>query len=116
MDLKEFVKIAVNDVMDAVEETIKEREAENKAGTLNPKIVSSALMEIDTINFDIAVTIGSKDLTGGSGGLQVLAFSAEGAKSRETDHSTASRVQFSLGVVWPYSNVTDVRKLTRVKT
>lgn len=113
MELKAFVKAALNDVMDAVQETIEERKAAGKVGSVNPKVFNADEMEIDTIKFDIAVSAGAKTKGGGEAGIEVWSVKIGANGERESESSNVSRVEFTLGVSWPYSSITDAKKLIR---
>lgn len=113
MDLKSFVKTALNDVMDAVAETIEERKTAGKHGYINPKSHDSEEMEIDTIKFDVAVSAGTKTQGGTEGGLEVFSFKLGGTGSHERETSNVSRIEFTLGVAWPHTHILDAKKLVR---
>ncbi|MBD8890986.1 trypco2 family protein [Roseibium litorale] len=114
MDLKSFVKAALNDVMDAVQETIVDRQKAEKIGYVNPKVVNPDEMEIDTIKFDIAISAGTKTKGGGEAGIEVWSVKIGANGERESEASNVSRVEFTLGVSWPFTEVTDAKKLIRV--
>lgn len=101
--------------MDAIQETIAERKAPEKYGHVNPKTHESEEMEIDTIKFDIAVSLGSKAHGGGEGGLEVLNVKLGAAGGYERETTNVSRIEFTLGVAWPHSYITDAKKLIRAK-
>ncbi|MBN7807081.1 hypothetical protein JZX86_17145 [Agrobacterium rosae] len=113
MDLKSFVKAALNDVMDAVQDTIEERKAAGRHGYINPKSHDPEEMEIDTIKFDIAVSVGSKTIGGGEAGLEVLSIKLGGNVGHEKETSNVSRIEFTLGVAWPHTHILDTKKLVR---
>ena len=115
MDLKTFVKSALSDVMDAVQETIEERKKEKKRGYVNPKVHNPNEMEIDTIKFDVAVSVGSKSHGRGEGGLEVLSLRLGVSGQHEREASNVSRIEFTLGVAWPHTEIEDARKLIRAK-
>ena len=90
MDLKEFVKSVLMDVVNAVEETRKE---------------SSRDMHLDsgkeqrTVEFDIAVTV--EDITEGKGkaGIKVFQLIEGGGEiSKEAKNSSVSRIKFGVYV------------------
>lgn len=113
MELKDFVKASVSEMMDAIVEFNEERKAAGKKGNLNPKVLGSDAFEIDTIDFDIAVTAASKK-AGSAGGRVNLYVASVGANgSVESDNSRVSRIRFSLGVAWPFTSIQDVKKLQR---
>ncbi|MCV3766464.1 hypothetical protein [Rhizobium sp. TRM95796] len=113
MELKAFVKAALNDVMDAVQETIEERKVAGKHGYINPKTHDPDEMEIDTISFDVAISAGTKTQGGGEAGLEVFSVKIGANGSREHESSNVSRIQFTLGVSWPHTHVLDAKKLIR---
>lgn len=113
MDLKSFVKAALNDVMDAVQETIEERKAAKKHGHINPKTHDPDEMEIDTIKFDLAVSVGTKTQGGAEGGLEVFSAKIGASGSREHETSNVSRIEFTLGVAWPHTHILDAKKMVR---
>lgn len=90
MELKEFVKSVLKDVVDAVEETTKESSREmylvNNTGSRS-------------IEFDIAVTVEGSDSREGGAGIKVFQLIEGGGKiSSETKNSTVSRIQFGVFV------------------
>ena len=90
MELKEFVKSVLKDVVDAVEETRKEssRDMHLNAGK-----------DERTVEFDIAVTV--EDVTGGTGKAGIKVFSViegGGELSKELKNSSASRIKFGVYV------------------
>lgn len=115
MDLKTFVKTALNDVMDAVQETIEERKAAGKHGSVNPKTHEPDEMEIDTIKFDVAVSVGSTTQGSGEGGLDVFNVRLGAEGSYEHESSNVSRIEFTLGIAWPHTHIVDAKKLSRAK-
>lgn len=53
------------------------------------------------LTFDIAVTTTDASGSTGGGGLKVLGVSFGGELQQETQNAIASRVQFSIPIVWP---------------
>ncbi|MBZ9852406.1 hypothetical protein LB566_01255 [Mesorhizobium sp. CA13] len=115
MELKEFVKAALNDVMDAVQETIEERKADRRHGYVNPKTHDFGEMEVDTIKFDIAVSTGNKAKGGASASLEVFSVKLGGEGGGEREQSNVSRIEFTLAVAWPHTHITDAKKLVRAR-
>lgn len=90
MELKEFVKKVLTDLVDAVEES---RESSSRDMRL------TANANTRTVEFDIAVS--AEESTGGSGkaGIRVLQFvEAGGNITSESKNSTVSRVQFGVHI------------------
>ncbi len=88
MELKEFVKSVLKDVVDAVEETRSEssRDMHLDAGK-----------EQRTVEFDIAVTV--EDATTGSGKAGIKVFQlieGGGGVSKELRNSSVSRIKFGV--------------------
>ena len=115
MELKEFVKAALTDIVEAVKET---QEAVRDYATIAPLVVEGkrtdcVLMEkgvarISNVDFDVAVTTESSEQTGGSGktGIQVAGlFSIGGEAKLGTEEKTQnlSRIKFSIPVLLPHS-------------
>lgn len=61
MELKAFVKTALNDIMDAICEAVDERNKNDKPSLINPKVFDPEDMMIDSIKFDVAVSAGSRE-------------------------------------------------------
>ena len=90
MELKEFVKSVLIDVVDAVEETRKESSRD---------MYLDSAKEGRTVDFDIAVTV--EDSTSGSGkaGIKVFQLIEGGGEiSKEAKNSTVSRIKFGVRV------------------
>ncbi len=115
MELKAFVKAALNDVMDAVQETIEERKVAGKHGHINPKTHDPDEMEVDTIKFDIAISASSETQGKGGGGLEVAGFKVGADGSHKRESSSVSRIEFTLGMAWPHTHMLDAKKLVRAK-
>lgn len=113
MELKAFVKTALNDIMDAICEAVDERNKNDKPGLINPKVFDPEDMMIDFIKFDVAVSAGSREGGGVQGGLEVLGFQIGAKGERQAEASSVSRIEFTLDVSWPYQSVHDAKKLTR---
>ena len=117
MELKEFIKTAIVDIVNAV----KEAQAEiGDTATVMP-IRSTAHQAFDVaiegghevvsnIDFDIAVTVGSKEGAEGKmgGGIQIAQIFNFGAGHIENAESTVqnvSRMKFTIPMVLPHSFV-----------
>lgn len=90
MELKEFVKSVLKEVVDAVEETRKESSRDMH---LSPG------KDQKSVEFDIAVTV--EDSTSGSGraGIKVFQLIEGGGEiSKEAKNSSVSRISFSVYV------------------
>lgn len=117
MELKEFIKTALVDIVEAVKET---QEAVGETATVMP-VRSGAHAAFDVrveggyeivspIDFDVAVTIGSKEGATGNvgGGIQIAQIFNFGAKHQEEAENTlqsVSRMKFTIPVLLPHSFV-----------
>lgn len=113
MEPKDFVKAALNDVMDAIQETIEERKAAGRHGFINPKTHDPEEMEVDTIKFDIAISASNETQGKVGGGLEVVGFKVGGDGNHKREISNVSRIEFTLGMAWPHTQILDAKKLVR---
>lgn len=111
MDLKEFVSLALQQMVEGVAEAQKTVEG----GQINPKIwmsqrdaaakmkilESNAGKWIHLVEFDVAVTVADATATKGGLGLVVgpVALGTQGQSSNQ--NSTVSRIKFEVPVAWP---------------
>jgi hypothetical protein len=98
MDLQTFVRESLTQIMAGI------REAQQKEGEqghfINPK--GARGWKFRDVDFDIALTASSKT----QGGIKVVAALVGGEGERAAEHSTVSRVKFSVPVVFPISQKT----------
>ena len=90
MELKEFIKSVLGDVMDAVEEIRKE--------SVRDVYLDSGKND-RTVEFDIAVTV--EDSTSGSGRVGIKVFQlieGGGEASKEVKNSSVSRIKFGVRI------------------
>jgi len=87
MELKEFVKKVLNDLVQGVEE----------ARSISPRDMHLYDKENKTVEFDIAVTVEDVDKLSGKAGIRVLQFVETGGDvTKEIKNSTVSRVKFGV--------------------
>ena len=90
MELKEFVKKVLVDLVDAVEEA-------RSASSRDMHLASE--QQTRTVEFDIAVSVEDSSGATGKAGINVLKFAEAGGQiSEQTKNSTVSRVQFGVNV------------------
>lgn len=90
MEIKDFVKKVLTDLVSAVEETRKES-VRDMSLTDNK--------DQRTIEFDIAVSVEEESSASGKAGIKVLQFAEAGGNlSKEIKNSTVSRVKFGIRV------------------
>jgi hypothetical protein len=89
MEIKEFVKNVLKDLVDAVEEVRRDSSRDMK--------LSSHKESNQTVEFDIAVTV--EDTTAGSGKAGIKIFQmieGGGEMSKESKNSSVSRIKFGI--------------------
>ncbi len=90
MELKEFVKSIIRDVVDAVEETRDESSRD---------MYLASAKEGRTIDFDIAVTVEDSIEGKGKAGIKVLGLIEGGGKiTKDKKNSTVSRIKFGVDI------------------
>lgn len=90
MELKEFVKSILNDVVEAVEET-------RKSSGRDMRLESSK--DQRTVEFDIAVTVEGSTSATGKAGIKVFeVIQGGGEASQESKNATVSRVRFGVDI------------------
>lgn len=114
MELKDFIKTALMDVVEAVKEA---QDSVKDVATIAPYTAGNKLMYIKTpegyanisnIDFDVAVTTETKENVEGGlkGGIQVagiLSFGAGGKEEIVEKSQNISRIKFSIPVVLPHT-------------
>ena len=89
MELKEFVKSVIKDVVDAVEETRRESSRDMH--------LASHKDSNQTVEFDIAVTVEDNTTGSGKAGIKVFQLIEGGGEvSREAKNSSISRIKFGV--------------------
>jgi hypothetical protein len=101
MELREFVAITLSAILDGVEDAIRDA-PEDRKGKIAPVIAgeedwSKASLPVE---FDVAVTEADKGGATGKGGIKVLSLEAGGEGSKAWEHSTVSRVKFSVPIIY----------------
>lgn len=92
MELKEFVKKVLIDLVQSVEE----------ADSISPRVMYLYDRENKTVEFDIAVTVEDIDKLSGKAGIRVLQFVETGGDmAKEIKNSTVSRVKFGVYIGGP---------------
>jgi hypothetical protein len=87
MELKEFVKKVLTDLVQGVEET----------RSASPRDMYLFDKENKTVEFDIAVTVEDFDKLSGKAGIRVMQFVETGGDmAKEIKNSTVSRIRFGV--------------------
>lgn len=135
MELKEFIKTALVDIVNAVKETQNEvgdsatvMPIRTKAYQTFDIAVEGGHEIVSNIDFDMAVTVGSKEGAEGKagGGIQIAQILNIGAGHRENIENSSqnvSRMKFTIPIVLPHNfvpeeQITEMvggRKVTRLR-
>lgn len=108
MELKEFIKAAINDITDAVSEL--QAELHNDAVVSPPMPYPIALKTIkqdgkdrliSNIDFEVSVTVGNTDTCEGHAKAGIQIFSARISGGNEERSENVSRLSFSIPVLYP---------------
>jgi hypothetical protein len=110
MELKEFVKNSLLDVMHAVREAQKEWQDSGHAGAVNPVWSSVDKDSFRDITFDVAVTAEKSSAGKVGGGIHVIGIKIGGDTSESVASSSVSRIQFSVPIVPPAVTVIPERQ------
>jgi hypothetical protein len=112
MDLEEFVASTLTQISAGIAKAQEQAAASgawiNPAGKLSSSEERSAI-EVDvnayayleTVEFDVAVTIGKDESAGAGGGIKVLGLQLGAGADVKYENSSVSRVKFSIPVSWP---------------
>lgn len=91
MQLKEFIKNALQDIINGVEDV--------RTDSVRDVRLTSNKEKDQTVEFDIAVTVESNNSTEAGGGIKVFqVIQAEGAMTMETKNSSITRIKFGVHV------------------
>jgi hypothetical protein len=101
MELKEFVRSSLLDVMHAVREAQKEWQDSGYKGAINPVWSSIDKESFRDISFDVAVTAENETAGKVGGGIQVVGLKIGGEAIDTVSGSSVSRIQFSVPIVPP---------------
>jgi hypothetical protein len=101
MELKEFVKTSLLDVMDAVREAQQEWQDRGHQGAVNPVWTRVDKDSFRDISFDVAVTASNESAGKVGGGIRVVGIKFGGEASDSVASSSVSRIQFSVPIVPP---------------
>lgn len=114
MELKDFVKTAINDITSAVSELQNELQNGAIVSPSMPNAISNVTIKeprtkcnrkISSIDFDVATTVETSDKVEAGGGVGIQIFSAKIENNNEERTGNVSRIAFSIPVVLPTYNV-----------
>lgn len=107
MELKEFIASTLGEIQEGVQMAINQTIQNGISGAINPNFSESNRDKslIQNISFDIAVTVADEENAGINGGIKVVGISLGGQDSVSSTTSRVSRIQFSIPVIPPVTNV-----------
>lgn len=112
MEIREFVKTALTDIANGVQDAIAELETMQSVAVVNPMSLNAGTIPngyyrdrpVQKVEMSIAVTASDETSKGGKVGLNVVAFSAElNASKTATANSSVSTITFSVPIALPFN-------------
>ncbi|TAL40007.1 MAG: hypothetical protein EPN97_01295 [Alphaproteobacteria bacterium] len=100
MDLSDFVKSSLVEIIKGVAEAINETQGQNHRGVVNPALGHTSHSNAEPVNFDIAVTIEETGDVKAPGHIRVLGGRAS-ADGKIATNTAVSRISFAVPVAWP---------------
>lgn len=120
MELREFVKDSVVQIILAIEDANRELEGHNAVVSprchfdTNGKYLADSderSVLTEAFEFDVAITADSKTEAGGKGGIKVMGFiDAGGGASHEIKNSSVSHLKFRVPVLLPPNDLKGLQK------
>lgn len=101
MELKEFIKLALTDITNAIKESQTDLSNGAIINPINGAIDQLAISDSKLIDFDILVTLNEKDDSGKGVSANINVLSAKFGKDKSISNETASRIRFSIPVIYP---------------
>jgi hypothetical protein len=94
MELKEFIKVTLRELSEAIDES--GLELKKKITLTNVKLHEKRMGNYGLIDFDLAVDVSETNKKGGGGGLRISVVEAKLSKDSATASSTNSRIKFTV--------------------
>jgi hypothetical protein len=112
MELQDFIRDTLLELLRGVDEAQKILKNESPKGFINPvwKTTDKLYEHMQEVSFDIAVTVSDKKTGSAGGGIRVIAADLSGKGSLAIENSTVSRIAFKVPIVPVWTVVTDVLK------
>lgn len=102
MDLDEFVKSTIIQVVQGVHDASIEVGRIDKSAVVNPRSPSRNYAKSDKLRFDVAITVSGRSAADAGAKVKVFsAFEAGGKGEHAREHETMSRVQFEIPIALP---------------
>lgn len=109
MELKDFISQTLVEIQGGVQDAINTTIANKTMGAINPVWGTSDDIhrrDLQTVDFDIAVTVSDKTTGEANAGIKVAVFKIGGEASGSTKTSNVSRIQFSIPIIPPMTTIT----------
>lgn len=108
MDLREFIKATLLDLMSGIHDAQTEWHARTDGtGAINPAWGGAGEKHVQEVSFDVAVTAETARADKGSAGIKVMGIGIGGELADSATNSTVSRIQFKVPVIAPVIAVTE---------
>jgi len=112
MNLDEFIKLTLSQIIKGVEEASSQSKGKVAPkigiGDVDPKILRTDATHghhgVFLVEFDVALTASDKSEVGGSGGARVYVLTIQGEKSKTSESSSVHRIKFSVPISYQSSN------------
>jgi len=101
MDLSDFVKSSLVQIIHGVSAAIKETQSDPSRAVINPALSHSTHSDPKEVIFDVAVTVHEEAGTKGSGGIKVFGAQIGVGGDKNLSNTAVSRISFSVPVAWP---------------
>mgnify|MGYP006278693855 CR=1 FL=1 len=98
MELEEFVKQTLNQIIDGVR--LSQEYAQSVDATVNPQ-TGYIKDDATDVEFDIAVTSSESDTTEGNLSIQIASLGGKGGKRKGSEDIVENRVRFSVSLSLP---------------
>lgn len=101
MDLAEFVKSSIVQIIQGVSHAIEETRGNSARAVINPTLQHASHGDINAISFDVAVTVQEEAGIKGSGGIKVFGAQIGVGADKTLSNTAVSRLSFSVPVALP---------------
>lgn len=101
MDLSEFVKSSLVQIIRGVSDAIAETQNDPSRAVINPSLERSTHSNPKEVIFDVAVTVQEENGMKGAGGIKVFGAEIGIDGGKKLSNTAVSRLTFSIPVAWP---------------
>lgn len=113
MELREFVKEALTEILSGVRDAQDElNQQQGPRGVINPtwNDQEDLAEHVQVVKFDVAVTASDQATKGGKAGIKVWAIEAGGKVEEQTQNKTMSRISFTIPILPSTTTVHGAKK------